>query len=1129
MKHFIFLLLWVPFFATAQELKLHITDATTQEDLPFANLYLKAAGIGASSNMEGMAQLPMSKLLPVDTLVISYIGYETRRIALIRKELKSPLRIGLNPTANTLGTVVVSASKPPKPLKIIRNAIKNTSQNYHTEDVIINSLYRETIREHDQYVQLNDALVKTYYTRYPQKKLDKKIWINWVRDESQAFNLEGDRYVYPLLKDFNTAADQQVIVASRKSGNHSIYDIETTIIGDPLLLFALDKIKYQYDFMNPQLFKKYRYKLEEPEIVNGEYCHVISFYPKEQSRRFRIDQSRKNKHAIYIGRMYITEESFALVRFRYKLAVARDFGFFEKAVPLDYEIEMNFSKRDDRYSIDYIRQTELKRVGTHKKDEYVNQTSTRELQVLSIETEHVKPLPDSALFKSTQFSSLRGLPQKYDPGAWQSIKIPDHLSLSTAIRKDLSSGQSLEEQFEYAGKPEKKAMKAPVARKAHFAFSYHNEKVVDSLHWMAQPASVDQFKSHLRAENKYAKNFLIEDKKYQQKLFEDLRTFYPQTEDSSRLIKPGSYFEKTDSLDNNTIYYQLEKDKSIKALELTRFREENRGAFIRQFLPNHDQSLIAVKYQLSGVIGDFVKILTFGENQVTDSISGVYSLQWLDETNIVYSKSDSKGRAGLLFVHNTKSGDESVIYQEEDPTFDIEIIKSNNHFLMTVQSKTENEIYELKSIDGQPKLSLIRLRKTGVVHKVVVDDKFYVLVNDEQSGSRLEYSSLEEPQVVLHQTPSAKGDFIDDIAVLQNRIVALIYNKAFPKLKYLNKGEKKWKSIKAKLGPGEYQLLASPDTANAVDFSFNSARIPFSHFRYDFAKQKLLTLDRTRLKSADYTNYNVIKQEWATSADGVKVPMTIIQSKIGNKSNKGVILFAYGAYGAMTIPGFSAMNALLLHQGYTLVYTHVRGESVLGTSWYRQGRTLNKKKSVDDYLASAQHLIKTGITRPEYLVGYGNSAGGVVVAAAANRQPGLFKSIILDHAYLDVVNTMMDASLPLTIDEYKEWGNPQDKGVYDYIKTYSPYQNIKKQVYPHVLLIGSFYDYQTPIWQIAKYQSKLRAYNQGDSEIILLTDMSGGHIGNTNGTEWIKLFAETYSFVNTTLGINTSQQKPRAK
>jgi oligopeptidase B len=167
-----------------------------------------------------------------------------------------------------------------------------------------------------------------------------------------------------------------------------------------------------------------------------------------------------------------------------------------------------------------------------------------------------------------------------------------------------------------------------------------------------------------------------------------------------------------------------------------------------------------------------------------------------------------------------------------------------------------------------------------------------------------------------------------------------------------------------------------------------------------------------------------------------------------------------------------------------------------------------------DCLACAEYLIKKEITTPESLIGCGNSAGGQVVAQAVNERPELFNTVILDHAYLDVINTMMNDTLPLSVDEFKECGNPEDKDVYDYIKGYSPYQNIKPQKYPNVLLIASYQDYQTPIWQIAKYASKLRANNLGDSEVVMLTDMNSGHGGNATGKEWIKLSAETYSFVH---------------
>ncbi len=214
----------------------------------------------------------------------------------------------------------------------------------------------------------------------------------------------------------------------------------------------------------------------------------------------------------------------------------------------------------------------------------------------------------------------------------------------------------------------------------------------------------------------------------------------------------------------------------------------------------------------------------------------------------------------------------------------------------------------------------------------------------------------------------------------------------------------------------------------------------------------------------------------------------------------------------ITTPSFNAQDAILLEQGYTIAYAHVRGESILGQSWYKTGRELQKSNSILDYLSCAEYLIKKGYTTSELLIGYGNSAGGLIVAQAVNLKPELFNTIILDHPYLDVINTMMNDTLPLTIDEYKEWGNPEEKEVYDYIFKYSPYQNIKPQQYPNVLFIASYYDFQTPIWQVAKYSARLRENNLSESEVIMLTDMSSGHIGNTTGKEWIKLFAEMYSF-----------------
>ena len=342
MKQILFIFLFFPLCSIGQEINISVHDFETNQPLPFANIYFKNSGIGASSNMEGLASFEQSELKDKDSIVVSYIGYDKQTQLYSKEDSKTTIEIKLRSSIQVLSEVVVKYVKPPKPERIIKTALKKTSENYCNQDVIYKSLYRETVSENGSFIQLNEAIVNTHYTGYPQKKLDRKIWEDWFYDESYAFELEGNRYFYPLLKDFNTKEDQQTVLASRHSDNLSNFGIEPTLIGDPLLLFAFDKIKYQYDFFNPALLNKYHFQHQRTETINGEACFVISFYPKSKDRNFSIDQSRKNKSPIYIGRIYISKETFALLRFQYKLAVERDFGFFAKRMPLDYQVEMNY-------------------------------------------------------------------------------------------------------------------------------------------------------------------------------------------------------------------------------------------------------------------------------------------------------------------------------------------------------------------------------------------------------------------------------------------------------------------------------------------------------------------------------------------------------------------------------------------------------------------------------------------------------------------------------------------------------------------------------------------------------------------------------------------------------------------
>ena len=1113
MKRLFLLLFILPLIIQAQKVELLISDIETKEPLSFANVYFINSGVGGSSNDEGRVFLNPADLLDTDSIVVSYIGYEKFIRPFSKQHSAATIEIGLKSTSQHLPEITVTYVEPPKPKRIIRQAIKNVRANYSPKPVMYTSLYRETVEEKGRFIQLNEAIVKTHYTSYPQKKLDRKIWKDWYYDDSYAFELDGDWYFSPLLKDFNTKEDQQTILASRHSDNWSEYGIETILIGDPLLLFAFDKIKYQYDFFNPSVLRKYSFEHEPGKIIDGEACYCISFYPESIDGGFSIDQGKKNKSAIYIGRMYISKQSYALLKFEYKLAVERDFGFFEKRMPLDYQVEMNYKKIDGTYHIANIEFMETRKVGKTQDGLAILHTATRQLSILDVETENVTPIAQKELFKSTRFSSIRTYPDHYNPGYWGSNELTDSLKLDAKLRADLEVTETLEEQFNGNAQQKAKDLPKPKAAKHVYHFNYFNSQVADSLHWMALPAFEEKFKIYLSNENRYAKNFLLDDKAYQKRLFDELNNFYPKKTDESKAAKTGTYFFDEDSRGNEILYYKVDSSESIEVLDLSHFEQHHNEHFVKRLLPNPSKSHILVVTEKEGTPGDFAYVLPFGESTQLDSISNVYSIEWYLEGSLLYSMTNKLGSPRTLQFRSIENGIDTVIYSENDPLFDVEIRKAGGQLVCTVQSKTENEIWLIEQGTVPPKMKMIHQRRNGVLVDIKVNEGIYVLVNDENGGSCIRYATFQRPRDLKNYASANKDDYIADFVPVKDGIVALVYENSFPLLKFADYGSDKWKTLDIDLGIGAYYLLTPDSLSNCIRFSFSSPSRPYSKYSFQLDTSVLKRLSEPSSINPRYHRYTTVKRLWAKSHDKAKIPITLVENVQSRKSDAGLILKVYGAYGAITTPAYSAQDAILLNHGYTIAYAHVRGESIMGPKWYKAGRKHQKLNSVMDYLACAEFLIDKGYSKPELLVGYGNSAGGVVVGQAINLKPELFNTVILDHTYLDVVNTMMNDTLPLTIDEYKEWGNPEQKETYDYIKSYSPYQNISQQPYPNVLLIASYQDYQTPVWQVAKYASRLREHNLSGSDVLLLTDMKSGHIGNTTGKEWIKLFAETYSFV----------------
>jgi len=316
---------------------------------------------------------------------------------------------------------------------------------------------------------------------------------------------------------------------------------------------------------------------------------------------------------------------------------------------------------------------------------------------------------------------------------------------------------------------------------------------------------------------------------------------------------------------------------------------------------------------------------------------------------------------------------------------------------------------------------------------------------------------------------------------------------------------------------------ANPEfDTNVFRFNYQSMVTPESVFDYDMNTGKRTLLKQTEvLGGYDPSKYNT-ERIYATATDGTKIPMSIVYKKGLKLDGKNpVLLYGYGSYGISSDPTFSSARLSLLDRGVVYVIAHIRGGGELGEEWKEAGRMMKKRETFTDFIASAEHLIKAGYTTSDRLVIQGGSAGGLLIGAVTNMRPDLFKAVVAQVPFVDVVNTMLDASLPLTTSEYLEWGNPNIKKEYDYIRTYSPYDNIAAKKYPTMLVKVSLNDSQVPYWEGAKFAAKLRATKTDNNPLLLKTNMGAGHGGSSGRYDALHEAAFDYAFMLMEMGITT--------
>ena len=673
------------------------------------------------------------------------------------------------------------------------------------------------------------------------------------------------------------------------------------------------------------------------------------------------------------------------------------------------------------------------------------------------------------------------------------------------------------------------AINPPIAKKIRKELETHADVRIDNYFWMNNRED-EQVINHLKTENDYCDAMLAHTKDFQKDLFEEMKSRIKE-DDSSVPYKYNGYWyvTKFEKGKNYPIYSR--KKETLEAEEELLF-DCNKMAEGENYFKlvgisiSPDNNKVSFGLDLTGRRNYtiYIKDLTTDklENDKIEHTTG--SSSWAnDNKTLFYTKKDEKTlRAFKIYKHKLGYTEDEMIFEEGDATFGVTVYKSKSrkYIIIACYSTLTNEYHILNADKPNEKFKVFNPRVRGLEYSIAhYDGHFYVLTNKDKALNFKLMKTAETntaienwEEVIVHRNDT----LIENIDIFKNYLVVSERTNGLNLIRII-----RWDNSEDYYLPFESETYTCYTSAN-VDFDtdllrygYNSMTTPASIIEFNmFTKtQKVLKEQEVLGGSFDKDNYTE-ERLWATADDGTKIPMSIVYKKgLKKDSNNPLLQYSYGSYGSTVDPYFSSIRLSLLDRGFVYVIAHVRGGEYLGRNWYNDGKLLNKKNTFTDFIACSIHLIKERYTSSQHLYAMGGSAGGLLMGAIINEAPELYKGIIAAVPFVDVVTTMLDNSIPLTTGEYDEWGNPNDKLYYDYIKSYSPYDNIEQKNRPHIFVTAGLNDSQVQYWEPAKWVAKLRELKTDSNQLLLKTNMDAGHGGASGRFESLKEDAEEFAFL----------------
>ncbi len=678
-------------------------------------------------------------------------------------------------------------------------------------------------------------------------------------------------------------------------------------------------------------------------------------------------------------------------------------------------------------------------------------------------------------------------------------------------------------------------MKPPVAKVIPQKLEKHGHVRVDNYYWLRDRDNPEVIR-YLEEENRYTHAMMAHTEPLQEKLFQEFRTRIKQTDMSVPYRRDG-YFYYTRVEEGKEYPIYCRKKGSLDAPEeiLVDVNQVAAGhKFCSVTFPSvsSGQNLIAYGVDTVGrrFYTIYIKNLATGE-VLKDRIPNVTgNVAWAnDNRTLFYARQHPVTlRSYQIYRHviGTDPAQDVLVYEEKDETFRCFVFKTKSkRYLMIGSSQTLSTEYRYLEAD-QPEGSFRIFAPRQRNHEYRVDhfgDHFYIRTNLNAKNFRLmktpvERTGVENWQEVL---PHRDDVLLEDFEIFRDHLVAVERRDGLMRLRVMpwsGKGEHY-------VDFGEPAYLAYPTDNFEFDtsllrYTYSSLTTPTSVYDYDMNTRRRTLLKREEvLGGFDPANYQA-ERIHATAPDGVRVPISLVYRKGFRKNGTHpLLLYGYGSYGNSTEASFNPYRISLLDRGFVYAIAHVRGGQELGRSWYEDGKLLKKKNTFTDFIACAEHLIREKYADPKRVFAQGGSAGGLLMGAVINLRPELFRGVIAAVPFVDVVTTMLDDSIPLTTNEYDEWGNPNEKKYYDYMLSYSPYDQVQAKAYPNLLVTTALHDSQVQYWEPAKWVAKLRAMKTDNNLLLLKTRMEAGHGGVSGRYQRYRQIAFEYAFLLDLAGI----------